>query len=56
MRTFTIEPRPNAHFESCRNHLVLRGNDGKIHGISRSRKKLRIIKEKMEKYYLTHSC
>jgi len=38
-----------------RNHLVLSGNDGKIHGMSRSRKKLRIIKEKMEKYYLTFS-
>ncbi len=51
MRTFNIEPHPNSYLDSCKTLMILRGDDKKIHGMSRKRSILRKIKERMEKYY-----
>jgi len=50
MITFRIEPHPNVNLSSCKNLMVLRSEDNKIHAHSISYRKLKIIKERMEKY------
>jgi hypothetical protein len=52
---FNIEPHPNSDLPSCKNWLVLRSDNGKIHAHSKSLRKLNKIKARMEKYYATQT-
>ena len=54
MRTFTIEPHPNK-VASCKNWIVLRSDDNKIHAHSKSKRTLNKIKEKMENYLTSNA-